>query len=47
LPQIAQKLVGDGAESIGSTPEEFRKVIVLELARWKKLVSDLKIPTQQ
>lgn len=45
-PDIRKKLLGDGAEPVGSTPEEFRTVIHAELARWRKLVADLKIPVQ-
>ena len=42
-PDLQAMLEKDAITPIGSTPEEFRKVIVREMAQWKKLVVDLKI----
>lgn len=40
-PAVAHKLSEEGSmDSIGSTPEEFRRHIVAEIATWKKVVAD-------
>jgi tripartite-type tricarboxylate transporter receptor subunit TctC len=40
-PSVGQKLSEEGSmEMIGSTPDLFRKHIVAEIARWKKVVAD-------
>ena len=39
-PDIAARLTADGTELIGSTPEEFRKIVVSEIERWGKLVKE-------
>jgi tripartite-type tricarboxylate transporter receptor subunit TctC len=41
LPDVVQKLgETDGSQMVGSTPEQFRKMIITETARWKKLVAE-------
>lgn len=35
-----QKMIGEGAEPVGSTPEEFAEIISSGLAKWTKLVKD-------
>jgi tripartite-type tricarboxylate transporter receptor subunit TctC len=40
LPEVADKLKDDGAEPVGSTPEQFRQLIAAEVPRWKKVVQD-------
>lgn len=42
-PDIQPMLEKDAITAIGSTPEEFRKTLVKEVAQWKKLVADLNI----
>lgn len=37
-PETKERLQGDGAESIGSTPEAFSRLIAAELKRWKEVV---------
>ena len=37
---IADKLIAEGGEPVGSTPELLAQVIATELPRWKKLVKD-------
>lgn len=37
-PQVKERLLADGAETVGNTPEEFAQVIRSELARWGKVV---------
>jgi tripartite-type tricarboxylate transporter receptor subunit TctC len=38
LPDVVQKLAGFDLEAIGSTPEEFAKVINSETARWGPII---------
>jgi tripartite-type tricarboxylate transporter receptor subunit TctC len=39
-PEIVQKMEGDGAEMVGSTPEQFRQSLVTDAARWRKIVQE-------
>jgi tripartite-type tricarboxylate transporter receptor subunit TctC len=39
--EIKQRLVSQGAEAIGSTPEEFAAVIKQELDQWRPVVDKL------
>jgi len=39
-PEIAQRIEADGAEPVGNTPEEFRKFMLADLAKWAKLVKE-------
>ena len=38
LPDVASQLSAQGAEPIGSTPEEFRVFLAAEIARWGKVI---------
>jgi tripartite-type tricarboxylate transporter receptor subunit TctC len=40
LPDISQRLMGDGIEPIGSTPEQFQSFIEREKVKWSKVVRD-------
>ena len=40
LPDVKQKLLEQGADSIGSTPEELDKVVKAELKRWADVIRD-------
>ena len=42
-PQVAGQLAADGGEPVGSTPEQFRQLILSEVARWRKVVADSSI----
>jgi tripartite-type tricarboxylate transporter receptor subunit TctC len=42
-PAMAEKYKEDGAERLGSSPEEFRRFIAAEVPRWRKLVKELGI----
>ena len=46
-PDLAASLEKDAITAIGSTPDEFRKVLVKEVAQWKKLKADLKIEAEE
>jgi tripartite-type tricarboxylate transporter receptor subunit TctC len=45
-PSVVDKLSKLGFEPVGSTPEEFAKVIPVQLAKWKKLIRDAAIQQQ-
>jgi len=42
-PEIAERIVGMGNEPVGSTPEEFDKLIRQEIPKWAKVIRDAKI----
>lgn len=46
-PEMADKLSGDGGEPVGSTPEQFRQMITIEVPRWRKLIKDVGITITQ
>ena len=39
-PDIVRRISEDGAEPVGNTPEEFRKFMLADLAKWAKLVKE-------
>ena len=39
-PAIKEKLLQQGSEGVGGTPEQLAKVVETELPRWQKLVKD-------
>ena len=39
-PAIRERFSGDGAETVGSTPEEFAAVIRADLSKWSKVIKD-------
>jgi tripartite-type tricarboxylate transporter receptor subunit TctC len=43
---VLDRLAPDGAEPVGSTPEEFRQHLAREIARWRKVVRDAGIKIQ-
>lgn len=46
-PEVREKLAADGAEAAApNTPEQFRKVITSEIARWDQLIKKLGIKTR-
>ncbi len=38
LPDVRQKLATDGAEPIGGSPEVFQKHLVMEMAKWARVI---------
>jgi tripartite-type tricarboxylate transporter receptor subunit TctC len=38
LPDVTQRLAGDGVEAVGATPEQFGSYLRLEIAKWGKVV---------
>jgi len=39
-PEIMEKMSADGGEAVGSTPEQFTRYLVAEIARWRKVVNE-------
>ncbi len=37
-PSIREKLLAEGAEPVGNTPEQFRAFIEAEIAKWDKII---------
>jgi tripartite-type tricarboxylate transporter receptor subunit TctC len=46
LPDVRERLAADGADPGGNSPEEFGAYIRRELARWKTVIEQAKIPRQ-
>jgi tripartite-type tricarboxylate transporter receptor subunit TctC len=42
-PDIAGQLLAQGAEPIGSSPQELQKFIVAEIERWTKVIDQANI----
>ena len=40
LPDVHERIVSDGSEPIGSSPEEFRRFMQADLEKWAKLVKE-------
>ena len=38
VPELRERLARQGVETIGSTPDEFGKVLREEWARWEKVI---------
>jgi tripartite-type tricarboxylate transporter receptor subunit TctC len=45
-PEVRERLAADGADPVGSSPEEFAAYIKLELARWARVIDQARIPRQ-
>jgi tripartite-type tricarboxylate transporter receptor subunit TctC len=37
-PEVRERIVADGSEPVGSTPEDFRQFMLADLAKWAKVV---------
>ena len=46
LPEVRARLEALGGEARGSTPQEMKERVVFEVARWKKVIAESKIPQQ-
>jgi tripartite-type tricarboxylate transporter receptor subunit TctC len=45
-PEVRERLAADGADPVGSSPEEFAAYIKLELTRWARVIDQARIPRQ-
>jgi tripartite-type tricarboxylate transporter receptor subunit TctC len=43
LPDVKERLIQQGADPVGDTPEEFQKYIQAEAAKWGKLIKSLNL----
>jgi len=43
LPEVKQKLIEQGADPVGSSPEELDRVVKSELKSWATVIRDAKI----
>jgi tripartite-type tricarboxylate transporter receptor subunit TctC len=43
LPDVKQKLLEQGGDTVGSTPEELDRVVKRELRKWAEVVRDAKL----
>lgn len=39
-PEVRERILADGSEPVGSTPEDFRRFLVADLAKWAKVVKE-------
>jgi tripartite-type tricarboxylate transporter receptor subunit TctC len=46
LPEVRARIEGLGAEARACSPQELKERVAVEVARWKKVVADAKIPQQ-
>jgi len=46
-PEVAQAMSQQGADPLGSTPEEFAAAIAIDIPKWKKIVADAGIKVGQ
>jgi tripartite-type tricarboxylate transporter receptor subunit TctC len=46
LPDVAATLTAQGAQAVGSTPEELARIIDADTARWAKVIKESGIPQQ-
>ena len=40
VPDVRERILNDGAEPVGSSPEEFRQFLIADMAKWIKLVKE-------
>jgi tripartite-type tricarboxylate transporter receptor subunit TctC len=45
-PDAKRRLLDDGCEPVGSSPEEYAKTIRTEIAKWRKVVKDAGIRSE-
>jgi tripartite-type tricarboxylate transporter receptor subunit TctC len=46
-PEVVEKLSADGGEPVGSTPQEFRKLIAAEILVWHRVIRDSGVKVEQ
>jgi tripartite-type tricarboxylate transporter receptor subunit TctC len=47
MPDVNERLMGIGAEPVGSTPEQFGEHLKREVAKWERVIKANKIEMQQ
>ena len=43
VPEIRERMAGEGIEPAGSTPEAFTEIIKTDIAKWTRVVREAKI----
>jgi tripartite-type tricarboxylate transporter receptor subunit TctC len=46
-PEMKERLISNGAEPVGSSPEEFGEYLRRETAKWAKLIKDIGLTPEQ
>lgn len=46
MPEISRKLVQDGLEPVGSTPEQFREFLVADKAKWGRIIKQANVKAE-
>jgi tripartite-type tricarboxylate transporter receptor subunit TctC len=46
LPEIQRKLVQDGLEPVGSTPEQFRAFLAADKAKWGRIIRQANVKAE-
>ena len=46
-PDVTQRFQLDGAEAVGSSPQEFAAFLKAEMQKWSKVISDAGIKPEQ
>ena len=47
LPDVTQRFQLDGAEAVGSSPQEFAAFLKAEMQKWSKVIRDAGIKPEQ
>jgi tripartite-type tricarboxylate transporter receptor subunit TctC len=47
LPDVTQRFQLDGAEAVGSSPQEFAAFLKVEMQKWSKVIRDAGIKPEQ
>jgi len=46
VPAVHTRLSSEGAEPVGSTPDEFEKFLAAEIRKWTKVIKDANVTPQ-
>jgi len=46
-PEMKERLISNGAEPVGSSPEEFGEYLRRETAKWANLIKDIGLVPEQ
>ena len=46
-PDISKRILADGGNPVGNTPQQFKKAYLAEIAHWKKVVTDNNIQVEE
>lgn len=46
MPEISRKLVQDGLEPVGNTPEQFREFLVADKAKWGRIIKQANVKAE-